>query len=134
MTALISGEVGMMYDTILTVVPHVKAGKARALAVCSAKRSTAMPDVPTMLESGLQSFEASSFSALLAPAKTPDEIVQKLNSEISRILQMPAVQDRLSNMGADIVGGRSAEFAAHIRAELEKYARVIKAANIPRIE
>ncbi len=134
MTALISGEVAMLYDTILTVVPQVKAGKARAIAICSAKRSPVMPDVPTMLESGLSDFEASSFSALLAPAKTPPEIVQKLNTEIVRILHMPVVQERLSKMGADIVGSTPAEFSTHIKAELEKYARVIKAAGIPRIK
>jgi tripartite-type tricarboxylate transporter receptor subunit TctC len=93
-----------------------------------------MPDVPTMLESGVPDFEASSFSALFAPAKTPKEIVQKLHTETVRILHMPAVQNRLSNMGADVVGSTPAEFSAHIKAELEKYAKVIKAAGIRRIE
>lgn len=134
MTALISGEVAMLFDTPPTLIPQVKAGKARAIVVCSAKRSPGMPDVPTMAESGFPDFDAGSFAAVLAPAKTPKEIVQKLNTEIVRILHLPAVRDRLLGMGADIVGSTPAEFSAHIKAELEKYAKVIKAAGIPKIE
>lgn len=134
MTALISGEVAMLFDTPPTLIPQVKAGKARAIVVCSAKRSPGMPDVPTMPESGFPGFEAGSFAAVLAPAKTPKEIVQKLNTEIVRILHMPTVQDRLVGMGADIIGSTPAEFSAYIKAELEKYAVVIKTAGIPRIE
>ncbi len=134
MTALISGEVAVMFDTPLMSLPHVKAGRARAIAICSPKRSAAMADVPTMTEGGLPGFEAGVFSVVLAPAKTPPEIVQKLNVEIVRILHMPAVQHRLTSIGDDIVGSKPAELSAHIKAELEKYAKVIKAAGIPRIE
>jgi tripartite-type tricarboxylate transporter receptor subunit TctC len=134
MTALISGEVAMLFDTPPTLIPQVKAGKARAIGACSAKRSAGMPDVPTMAESGYSGLESGSFASVLAPAKTPEVIVQKLNAEIVKILNMPAVQSRLLGMGADIVGSTPAEFSAHIKAELEKYAKVIKAAAIPRIE
>jgi len=134
MTALISGEVSIMFDTSLSTMPHIKAGKARVLAVCSAKRSPTMPDVPTMSESGLPGFEANTWAGVLAPAGTPKEIVKRLNTEIVKILHMPSVKERLSSVGDEIVGSTPEEFAVYIKAELERYTKVIKDASIPRIE
>ena len=134
MTALISGEVSVMFDTSLMTMPHIKAGKARAIAICSPKRSLALPDVPTMSESGLPGFEASTWAGVLAPAGTPKEIVAKLNTEIVKILQMPAIKDRLSNIGDEVVGSTPEQFGAYIKIELVKYAKVIKDAGIPQID
>ncbi len=133
MTALVSGEVSVAFDTTFTPIPHVKAGRLRAIAICVNKRSPAIPDVPTMAESGFP-FEATAWSGVLAPAGTPKEIVKKLNTEIVRILHMPDVKERFSSVGDEIVAGTPEQFAAHIKAELEKYAKVIKDAGIPQID
>ncbi len=135
MTALISNEVGMMFcDTSPLALSHVKAGKARALAICNAQRSSAMPELPTMSESGLPGFEASIFSAILAPARTPKEIINRLHAEIVKILRVPEIAARLTGVGDQIVGSTPAELSAHIKTELERYAKVIKASHIPRIK
>lgn len=134
MTALISGEVSMMFDTSLMTMPHIKAGKARAIAICSAKRSSALPDVPTMSESGLPGFEASTWAGVLAPAGTPKEIVTKLNTEIVKILQMPGIKDRLTNINDEIVGSTPEQFGTFIKIELTKYAKVIRDSGIPLID
>ena len=133
MTALISGEVSVAFDTTFTPIPHVKAGRLRAIAICINTRSPAIPDVPTMAESGFP-FEATAWSGVLAPAGTPKEIVKRLNTEIVKILHMPDVRDRFSSVGDEIVAGTPEQFAAHIKAELEKYAKVIKDAGIPKID
>ncbi len=132
-TALISGEVSVGFDTTFTPIPHVKAGRLRAIAICINKRSPAIPDVPTMAESGFP-FEATAWSGVLAPAGTPKEIVKRLNTEIVKILHMPDVKDRFSSVGDEIVAGTPEQFAAHIKAELEKYAKVIKDCGIPKVD
>jgi tripartite-type tricarboxylate transporter receptor subunit TctC len=132
MTALISGEVSMMFTAAIMGFSQVKAGNARALAICTNKRSPTIPDVPTMEESGFP-FEAGAWFGVLAPAGTPKEIVKRLNTEIVRILRNPATIDYLSKIG-DIVASTPEQFAAHIKTELEKYAEVIKDAGIPRID
>ncbi len=134
LTALISGEASMMLEAILIPLPQIKAGKARAIAVCSAKRSPYLPDVPTMAESGLQGFEASTWSGVSAPAGTPKEIVKKLNTEVVKILRMPVVKDRLESGGETIVGGTPEEFTAFVKSEFAKYMKVVKDAGIPRID
>jgi tripartite-type tricarboxylate transporter receptor subunit TctC len=134
MTALISGEVSVLFETPLMSTPHIKAGKARLIAICSPKRSPTLPDVPTMSESGLPGFDASVWASVLAPAGTPKEIVTKLNTEIVKILQMPGVKDRLSNIGDEVVGSTPEKFGSFIKIEFAKYAKVIKDAGIPRID
>ena len=131
-TALISGEVSVAFEVTVTPIPHVKAGRLRAIAICSDKRSPALPDVPTMAESGFP-FEATSWSGVLVPAGTPKEIVKRLNTEIVKILHMPDVKDRFSNLGDEIVAGTPEQFTALIKAELEKHAKVVKDARIPKI-
>ena len=132
-TDLIAGQVSMSFDTITPVLPHIKAGKLRALAVTTGKRSPALPDVPTLSESGLVGFDQGTWFGLLVPAATPKEIVAKLNGEVVRILKMPDVQKRFAEIGAEPVGNTPAEMAATIKSDTEKYATVVKKANV-RIE
>ena len=101
---LLGGTLPIAFDNIATALPHIKAGKLRALAVTTAKRSAVAPDVPTMAESGLAGYEISSWQAVFAPAGTPKPIIDRLYSEISKILQLPDVQKRLSDMGLDLSG------------------------------
>lgn len=132
--ALISGETPVMFDPILPLLPQIKAGKVRPLAVASAKRSPTLPDVPTMAEAGLPGFEASTFTGFAAPAGTPKEIVRRLHAEIVKIAHLPDVRDRLESGGDTIIGNTPEEFTAYIKAELTRYRNVVKDAGIPRID
>ena len=125
-TDLLGGQVSMMFDNMPSVLPHVKAGKLRALGVTSARRSPAAPDIPTIAESGVPGYEVDSWFGLLAPAGTPKEIVAKLSAEIVRILQMPDVNERLAQQGAVPVGNTPEQFAEHIARETAKWAKVVK--------
>jgi tripartite-type tricarboxylate transporter receptor subunit TctC len=118
-----------MYDTVASCLPHVKAGKIRALAVATAKRSSALPDVPTIAEAALPGFEVTTWFGALAPAKTPKELVAKLNAEIVKILAMPDVRKRLLDAGAEPVGNTPEQMAAQIKRETEEYAKVVKQAK-----
>lgn len=128
-TDLLGGQVNMMFDNMPSALPHVKGGKLRALAVTSAKRSPAAPDVPTMAEAGVPGYEATSWFGILAPAGTPKDIVTKLNKEIARILAMPEIKEKLSAQGAEPVGNTPEQFAAHIKAEIKKWEGVVKASG-----
>jgi tripartite-type tricarboxylate transporter receptor subunit TctC len=112
-----------------SALPVAKDGKLRALAVTSAKRHPAAPDIPTMAESGLPGFEATSWFAVYAPAGTPPEVVAKLNAEIDRILALPDVKEKLGGIGLDVVGGPPDQLAAFTRAELAKWSKVVKDAG-----
>ena len=127
---LMSGQVAMMFDNILPVRPMVQAGKLKALAVTTPQRSPALPDVPTIAEAGLPNFEAVAWFGMLAPAGTPRDIVTKLNGEIVRVLKLPDVNERLSGMGAIVVGSTPDEFATWMRNEVAKWAKVVKAAGV----
>ena len=131
---LLAGQVSVMAPNVLTALPYIKAGRLRALAVTSAKRSDALPDVPTIAEagaeSGLSGYESAQWYGVLAPAGTPAEIVNRLYGEVARALRAGDVRERLAADGAEPVGSTPAEFAAFIRAEIEKWARVAKAARI----
>jgi len=129
-TDLIAGQVSMSFDTITPVLQQIKAGKLRALAVTTGKRSPALPDVPTLAEAGLPGFDQGSWFGILAPAKTPPEIVNKLNAEIVKILDMPDVQQKFADIGAQKVGNSPQEMAALIKHDTEKYASVVKQAAI----
>ncbi len=113
-----------------TVIPQIKAGKLKALAVTSAQRSTALPDVPTVIESGLPGFEASSWFGLLAPAGTPPEIVAKLNAQTAAALRAPEVADKLKLMGADAMIMTPEQFDELIKFEIRSNAELAKAAGI----
>ncbi|HLQ24734.1 MAG TPA: tripartite tricarboxylate transporter substrate binding protein [Acidiferrobacterales bacterium] len=126
---LMGGQVQLMFDNMPTALPHVKAGRLRALAVTSAKRSPAMPDLPTIAEAGVAGYEAESWFGVLAPAGTPSAIVTKLNGEIVRILGLPEIKERLLSQGAEPVGNSPEQFAAHITAEMAKWGNVVKASG-----
>ena len=126
---LIAGQVQTMIDGLPSALPHVKAGKLRALAVTSAHRSAAAPDLPTIAESGYPGFSADAWSGLFAPKGTPRPIVDKLAAETQRILKLPEVQKRLADLGAEPVGSTPAEFSEHVKREIDKWARVVRASG-----
>jgi tripartite-type tricarboxylate transporter receptor subunit TctC len=123
---VVGGQVTMTFDNITTAWPLAKAGKLRALAVTTAKRSAVAPDVPTLAESGLSGFEVGSWQGVFAPAATPPAIVKRLNAEIVRILAMPDVREKLGGLGAEIVADSPDEFAAFVKAEGVKWSDVVK--------
>ncbi len=127
---LIAGQVIVTIDNMPPYLPQVKAGKIRALAVSPAKRSPAVPDVPTLAEAGVTGYDAAAWFGLVAPAGTPKPIVDKLAAETQKILRMPDVAERLSGLGAEPVGNTPAEFAAFIKVEIAKWAQVIKDAKV----
>ena len=127
---LLSGQTQMSFATMPTVLPHVKAGKLRAIASIGLVRTAALPDVPTVAESGLPGFEVSNWIGLFAPAGTPSDIVAKLNAEVQKIMRSPDVQKRLEAEGARFIPTTPAQFAAFQKEELVKWAKIIKDANI----
>ena len=129
LTDLIGGQVQVMFDNLPSALPQIKGGKLRAIAVTSLKRAPVLPDVPTISESGLPGFEASSWFGVLAPAGTPAPIVARLNSEVNKWLQSPEAREQLLAQGAVAAGGTPEQFAAHIRSETEKWAKVVKASG-----
>ena len=131
-TDLISGQISLWFPTAPGALPHIQAGRMKALAVAGAKRSPVLPDVPTVSEAGVHGFEASTWYALLAPSRTPREIVERINRDVVRILRQPDVHERLSAMGVEIAGSSADELARHIRSELPKWARVVKQVRRPR--
>jgi tripartite-type tricarboxylate transporter receptor subunit TctC len=130
LTDVITGQNHLMFATALSVQGHIKSGRVRALAVTTAKRSRLMPELPTIAEAGVPGFEATTWHGVLVPAGTPAPIVNRLNAEINRALQMPDVRERLSALGGEIVGSTPREFADHIKREIPKWAKVIKAAGL----
>jgi tripartite-type tricarboxylate transporter receptor subunit TctC len=127
---LMSGQVQSMFGTMLAAVPNVRSGKIRAIAVTGPRRSEALPDVLTFAESGLPTYDASSWNGIMVPAGTPMPIVDRLYREISAIVMAPGVLDRLASDGPLPVGNTPQEFAAFIRAEQAKWAKVVKQAKI----
>ena len=123
---LVSGQVQLMFDTITAGLPQVTAGKTRALAVTTAKRSSALPDVPTLNETILPGFDVGTWFGLLAPAKTPSDIVNKLSAEVTKIVNIPEVKNQLLATGAEPVGNTSAEMSAQIKKELASFAALLK--------
>jgi tripartite-type tricarboxylate transporter receptor subunit TctC len=115
---------------VASVLPHVKTGRLRMLAVCGAKRSPLLPDVPTLAESGVPGYESVAYFAIFAPAGTPPEIVKRLNADLVKIVHAPQVKARLLELGADPVGSTPEALAATVRAERAKWAGVIKEANV----
>jgi len=130
LTDLMAGETQLMFATSLSVIQHIKANRVRALGVTTAKRSRFLPDLPTIAEAGVPGFEASTWHGVLVPAGTPSAIVERLNSEINRMLQLADVRERLAAMGAEVVGGSAKEFADHIQREIPKWAKVVKAIGV----
>jgi tripartite-type tricarboxylate transporter receptor subunit TctC len=112
------------------IIPHIRAGRVRALAVTKDKRATVLPDVPTIAESGVPGYAMSTWYGAVAPARTPREIVVRLNQEILKALALPDVKERLASLGADIVASSPEETSAFFKSEVAKYTKVAKAANI----
>jgi tripartite-type tricarboxylate transporter receptor subunit TctC len=123
--ALISGEVQVGFNTAPVAVPHIKSGKMRAIAVTSAKRNSALPDVPTVAESGVAGYDMINWYGAVVPTGTPAVAIKRLNADINKALQMPDVRQRLATLGADPLGGTAAEFGAYIKSEIAKYTKVV---------
>jgi tripartite-type tricarboxylate transporter receptor subunit TctC len=127
---VIAGRVTMIFDNMPSALPHIKGGKLRALGVTGSKRSGALPDVPTIAEAGVAGYESLSWSGLAVPAGTPRDIVARLNREGAAILATADMKQKLADQGADAIGGPPEAFAAHIRAEREKWSRLVRERNI----
>jgi tripartite-type tricarboxylate transporter receptor subunit TctC len=132
MADLLSGRVPMMFENVATMVPHIRKGTLRGLAVSSAKRTPLMPEVPTVAETGmgLEGFEVLGWFALLAPARTPPQIVQTLNAELNKMIAKPQIIAKLVELGAEPLGGTPERANAFIRVEQEKWGRVIQDVGI----
>lgn len=129
LVALVSGEVDMSYENTLIITPHIKSGKVRGLAVTGTKRSALLPDLPTVGET-LKGYSASGWYGLLAPAATPKPVITRLHAEAVKALRAPDVLDKLSGQGAEPVANTPEEFTAFIRSETDKWANLVKAANM----
>ena len=130
LTELIGGQVDLVFADVGLVLPHRKAGKLKAIAVTGAQRSSVMTDVPTLAESGLAGYQTGTWYGVLAPAGTSAEIVARLNQETIKLLALPDVKERFLTQAIEPAGSTPAQFSAHIRSELEKWAKVIKAGGI----
>jgi tripartite-type tricarboxylate transporter receptor subunit TctC len=130
MTEVLSGRIAALFSNMLTGKPLIEAGKLRALAVSGPKRVMALPEVPTVAEAGVPGYSALQWYGLLAPAGTPKEIIDKLQVAVAEALRAPDVRERLAQDGAEPVGGASADFAVLIKADLEKWSTIARAANI----
>ena len=130
MTALMSGEVAMVFDPVLTSTPMIKSGRVRALAVTTAQRSALLPDVPTVAESGVAGYESGNWFGIFAPAGTSKEIVERLNAAVNRAMARPEMKDKLTSQGADALTGSPADLASLVQRELAKFAKIIKAAGV----
>ena len=127
---VMGGQIAVTIDNMPPYIPQVKAGKIRALAVSTNKRSSAMPDLPTIAEAGVPGYEAGAWFGLLAPSGTPKTIVAQLSAESARILKLPDMSKRISELGAEPVGSTPEQFAELIKTEIAKWAKVIKDANV----
>ncbi len=124
--ALLAGDTQLMFDNLANAMPHVKAGKLRALAVTTAQRSKLAPDLPTMAEAGLPGFDITTWFGLFAPAGTPREIVGKWNADVVKILESPEMRERLAAQGAEATPTSPERFAAFVASEARKYAQIVK--------
>ena len=129
-TDLIGNQVQAMFDNVPNVIQHVKAGRLRALAITTAKRSSGLPEVPTVDEAGVPGYQVSVWFGVVAPAATPKDVVVKLNAEINRVLALAEVKERFSQSGIEIVGGAPEVFDRHIREQVATWGKVVKDANI----
>ena len=129
-TDLIGGQVNLMFDSITSALPHVKAGRLKAFAVTGAKRSKTVPDLPTIAEAALPGYELNPWFAVFVPARTPRAIVERLNRELLAALDLPETQKKLDLIGAERVGSTPAELAAHLKRETERWGRIIRERDI----
>ncbi len=129
-TDLLGGQVQMSFDTITPVLPHIKAGKLRALAVTTGKRSPSLPDVPTLDEAGLKGFDIGTWFGLLAPAGTPAPVIERISSEITRIVARPDFRKKLEDIGANPVGNSPSQMARQIKEDTERFAKLVRDAKV----
>jgi len=129
-TDLLGGQITMSFDTVTPVLQHIKSGKLRALAVTTAKRSSALPDVPTLDEAGLKGFNIGTWFGVLAPAATPKDILARLNTEMVKVIQSPEFRKRMDEIGAEPIGDSADHMAQQIKSETEKFARLVKDAKV----
>ena len=127
---LVAGQVQMNFDTMPPVIDHIKGARLRALAVTTPKRASQLPDIPTLEETGLKGFEMTNWYGIVAPAATPRDIINKVNADINKALQDPAVRKRLVDVGTEISGGTPEAFDAFVKSEIAKYTKLVKAANV----
>jgi len=132
LTDLLGGHVEMIFSGVPALIPHIQSGRIRAIAIGSLKRFPAIPSVPTFDESGVKGYEATTWFGLLAPAKTPKDIVARLNVEVDKIIKSTELKERFVNEGLEPMGGSPEAFAKFIRSEIDKYSKVIKVANVPK--
>ncbi|WP_374608120.1 tripartite tricarboxylate transporter substrate binding protein [Diaphorobacter nitroreducens] len=129
-TDLLGGQISMSFDTVTPVLPHIKAGKLRALAVTTAKRSVALPDVPTLEEAGLPGFDMGTWFGMLAPAGTPKGIVARLNADMVKIIQSPEFRKKMDDIGADPIANTPEQMARQIKDDTARFARLVKEAKV----
>lgn len=129
-TDLLGGQVTMSFDTVTPVLPHIKAGKLRPLAVTTARRSSVLPDVPTLDEAGLKGFDIGTWFGALAPAGTPRETIARLNAEMVKVIRSPDFKKRMDEIGAEPVGNTSEQMAQQIRSETDRFAKLVKGAKV----
>jgi tripartite-type tricarboxylate transporter receptor subunit TctC len=129
-TDLLGGQVNLSFDTITPVLPFIKQGRLKALAVTTAKRSSALPDVPTLTEAGVPNIAIGTWFGLLAPAATPKSVVNRLNEEVVKIINSPDFRKQMGDIGAEPVGNKPEEMAKQIKAETEKFAQLVKVGKV----
>jgi tripartite-type tricarboxylate transporter receptor subunit TctC len=127
---IVNGQIAMMFDNIVSVMPHIKSGRVKALAITSEKRSSLLPELPTMIEAGVPGYVSSAYFGVFAPAGTPKAIIDKLNAELVKIVHTPEVKERLLKLGAEPVGSTPEQLTALVRSEGAKWAKVIKDAGV----
>jgi tripartite-type tricarboxylate transporter receptor subunit TctC len=126
---LLAGQVSLMFDNIVAVMPHIKAGSLKPIAVTSASRVPSLPDVPTMAESGVPGFDAVSWIGAMVPAGTPKDIISKINTDMVAVLNMPDVKERLAASGAELKPSTPEQLAEHIRKEIDKWGKAVKSSG-----
>jgi tripartite-type tricarboxylate transporter receptor subunit TctC len=129
-TDLIGGQITMSFDTVTPVLQHIKSGKLRALAVTTGKRATALPEVPTLAEAGVKGIDTGTWFGVLAPVATPKEVVAKLNAEMVKVIQSPEFKKRMDEIGAEPIGNSGEQMAAQIKADTDKFAKLVKDAKV----
>jgi tripartite-type tricarboxylate transporter receptor subunit TctC len=129
-TDLLGGQVSLTFDSLLQALPYIKAGKLNALAVLGEKRSSLLPQTPTVAESGVPGYALTNWFGLVVPAATSRDLINRLYGDVSKVLSQPEVRERIQGMGADVIGSAPDAFAGFMRAETAKWAKVVKQANI----
>ncbi len=127
---MMSGQVAILFDNVMTSLPNIKAGKVKGVAISSSSRSPLVPDLPTVAESGLPGFQSLVWFGLLGPANTPKAVVDRVNAEMNKALQLPDIQARFSQLGFESAGGSAADFAQAIQRDAQKWSKVIKDAGV----